>query len=107
MSDQPNNNENLNQKMDQQETKPAVNPEHINIKVVDSESTEVAFKIKRSTPLKKLMDAYCDKQGKSPSSVRFLYDGDRVQPADTPASLGMEDQDTIDVMVEQVGGACY
>jgi small ubiquitin-related modifier len=40
---------------------------------------EVFFKIKRSTQLKKLMDAYCERQGKATSSVRFLYDGIRIQ----------------------------
>jgi len=34
-----------------------------------------------------------------------LYEGDRITEDATPASLEMEDNDTIDVMVEQVGGA--
>jgi hypothetical protein len=62
------------------------NSEHLNIKVTDN-SNEVFFKIKRSTQLKKLMDAFCDRQGKSPQSVRFLYDGQRVQPHDSPDSV--------------------
>ena len=32
---------------------------HINIKVKAQDGTEIYFKIKRSTQLKKLMDAYC------------------------------------------------
>lgn len=32
---------------------------------------------------------------------RFLYDGQRIQDDDTPNSLDMEDNDTIDVMVER------
>lgn len=32
---------------------------------------------------------------------RFLYDGARIQDDDTPASLGMEEGDAIDVMVER------
>ncbi|KAI1315235.1 hypothetical protein EDD11_001067 [Mortierella claussenii] len=75
--------------------------EHINLKVVGQDQSEVFFKIKRSTQLKKLMDAYCDRQGKAVSSVRFLYDGDRIQPTNTPNELEMEDGDSIDVMVEQ------
>ncbi|KAL1936432.1 hypothetical protein VTP01DRAFT_566 [Rhizomucor pusillus] len=78
--------------------------EHINLKVVGSDHNEVFFKIKRSTPLKKLMDAYCERQGKAPGSVRFLYDGNRVAATDTPAQLDMDDGDSIDVMVEQIGG---
>lgn len=30
------------------------------------------------------MEAYCERQGKQPGSVRFLYDGTRVMPQDTP-----------------------
>ncbi|ORZ27135.1 ubiquitin-related domain-containing protein [Lobosporangium transversale] len=80
-------------------------PEHINLKVVGQDQSEVFFKIKRSTALKKLMDAYCDRQGKALNSVRFLYDGERIQPTNTPNELEMEDGDSIDVMVEQVGGS--
>ena len=60
--------------------------EHLNIKVTDN-NNEVFFKIKRSTQLKKLMDAFCDRQGKMPSTVRFLFDGQRVQPTDTPDTV--------------------
>jgi hypothetical protein len=33
--------------------------DHINLRVVSQDSNEVFFKIKRTTPLRKLMDAYC------------------------------------------------
>ncbi|KZT30125.1 ubiquitin-like protein [Neolentinus lepideus HHB14362 ss-1] len=77
----------------------------INIKVVTSAGEEVFFKIKRNTKLSKLQAAYAAKVGKDVSSIRFLYDGQRINEEDTPASLDMEDNDTIDVMVEQVGGS--
>jgi hypothetical protein len=57
--------------------------EHLNIKVTDN-NNEVFFKIKRTTALKKVMDAFCERQGKAPNSVRFLFDGSRVQPTDSP-----------------------
>ncbi|KAF3910328.1 hypothetical protein ABW21_db0208142 [Orbilia brochopaga] len=79
--------------------------EHLNIKVTDN-NNEVFFKIKRSTQLKKLMDAFCERQGKAPSSVRFLFDGSRVQPGDTPDTLDMQDGDTLEVHQEQIGGCC-
>jgi hypothetical protein len=60
--------------------------EHLNIKVTDN-NNEVFFKIKRSTQLKKLMDAFCERQGKAPASVRFLFDGSRVQPTDSPDTV--------------------
>ncbi|RFU74374.1 ubiquitin modifier [Trichoderma arundinaceum] len=62
---------------------PPPNSEHLNIKVTDN-NNEVFFKIKRSTKLEKLMTAFCERQGKSLNSVRFLFDGTRVQPTDTP-----------------------
>ena len=60
--------------------------EHLNIKVTDN-NNEVFFKIKRTTALKKLMDAFCDRQGKAPNTVRFLFDGTRVQATDSPDSV--------------------
>ena len=62
------------------------NPEHLNIKVTDN-NNEVFFKIKRSTQLKKLMDAFCERSGKNPQSVRFLFDGQRVQAHDSPDTV--------------------
>ena len=105
--------------------------EHLNIKVTDN-NNEVFFKIKRTTALSKLMNAFCERQGKAPSSVRFLFDGARVNPTDSPDSvstlpprrtypilqrlhlhsaanlsatqLEMADGDTLEVHQEQIGG---
>ena len=60
--------------------------DHLNIKVTDN-NNEVFFKIKRTTALKKLMDAFCERQGKAPSSVRFLFDGSRVLGTDSPDTV--------------------
>jgi len=87
----------------QEEVKPE-NPDTINIKVVSSSGEEVFFKIKKNTKLSKLQGAYAAKVGKDMASIRFLYEGSRINDDDTPASLDMVDNDTIDVMVEQVGG---
>jgi small ubiquitin-related modifier len=78
--------------------------EVINVKVKGPSGEEVFFKIKPHTWMKKLMDAYCTKSGKASSEVRFLFAGTRVNPTDTPDSLGIEENDTIDAMVEQGGG---
>eukprot|EP01084_Bolivina_argentea_P105258 188435_1 len=80
------------------------NIEHLNLKVKAQDGTEVYFKVKKTTKLKKLMDAYCARVGKEPGSIRFLFDGDRIAPESTPLDLGMEDEDEIDAMVEQHGG---
>ncbi|KID96248.1 Small ubiquitin-related modifier, SUMO, partial [Metarhizium majus ARSEF 297] len=76
--------------------------EHLTIKVTDD--NEMVFKVKRSTKLEKLMNAFCDRQGQSPNSVRFLFEGSRVQPTETPDTLEMQDGDTIEVHQEQIGG---
>lgn len=77
--------------------------EHLNIKVTDG-NNEVFFKIKRSTQLKKLMDAFCERQGKDKKTVRFLFDGQRVNDGDSPDTLEMADGDTLEVHQEQIGG---
>jgi small ubiquitin-related modifier len=77
--------------------------EHLNIKVKQDDS-EIVFKIKRSTPLKKLMNAYCQRQSLEISQIVFLYEGSRIQMEDTPEALGIEDGDEIDAMIHQIGG---
>merc|ERR1712195_427142 len=78
---------------------------HIQLKVKDQQGSEVQFKIKKSTPLRKLMDAYCSRLGLQASQVRFMVDGERIAPDDTAEKLGLEDEDLIDVAMEQTGGA--
>ena len=50
--------------------------EHLNIKV--SDNNELFFKVKRTTQLKKLMGAFCERQGKPRNAVSFPFDGTRV-----------------------------
>ena len=52
--------------------------------------------------MKKLMDAYCARQAVQLNSVRFLFEGKRLEPGHTPKELGMEDNDVIDAMLQQV-----
>ena len=77
----------------------------VNLKVVNAEGNEVFFKIKRTTLMKKLMDAYCKKNGTTRQQVRFLYDGKPLEDEKTPDDYEMDDDDVIDAMVEQVGGS--
>uniref|UniRef100_A0A8C7YMC4 Small ubiquitin-related modifier n=1 Tax=Oryzias sinensis TaxID=183150 RepID=A0A8C7YMC4_9TELE len=80
------------------------NNEHINLKVAGQDGSVVQFKIKRHTPLIKLMKAYCERQGLSMRQIRFRFDGQPINETDTPAQLEMEDEDTIDVFQQQTGG---
>ena len=76
----------------------------IQLKVKNAEGKEVVFKLKSNTPLRKLMDAYCQREGLPADGVRFLYDGERLNRDQTPGELEMEDGDEIDALVEQTGG---
>mmetsp|Transcript_1100 Transcript_1100/g.1531 ORF Transcript_1100/g.1531 Transcript_1100/m.1531 type:complete len:93 (-) Transcript_1100:208-486(-) len=80
------------------------NPEHLNLKVKSQDGNEVFFKVKKTTTFKRVMEAYCGKVGADMGAVRFLFDGNRISPEQTPADLGMEDEDEIDAMVQQTGG---
>ncbi|XP_043853289.1 small ubiquitin-related modifier 2-like [Dromiciops gliroides] len=56
------------------------NKDHINLKVAGQDGSVVQFKMKRHTPLSKLMKAYCERQG---------------------LSLEMEDEVTMDVFQQK------
>nr|AAP34642.1 small ubiquitin-like modifier [Bigelowiella natans] len=88
-----------------EETKDQKPNEHLNLKVKSQDGNEVFFKVKKTTPFKRLMEAYCQKVGAEKSSVRFLFDGDRISGDQTPADLDMQDEDEIDAMVQQTGGS--
>ena len=47
----------------------------------------VHFKIKRNTQLKKLMQAYCDRQGFQMSTIRFMFDGTPIGAETTPSEV--------------------
>ncbi|KAL9844835.1 small ubiquitin-related modifier 3-like isoform 2-T2 [Geothlypis trichas] len=80
--------------------------EHINLKVVGQDRSVVQFRIKRHTPLSKLMKAYCCRQGLSMKYITFLFDGQLIKEEDTPAQLEMEHNDMIEVYQQQTGGGC-
>eukprot|EP00092_Neocalanus_flemingeri_P023484 GFUD01025468.1.p1 GENE.GFUD01025468.1~~GFUD01025468.1.p1 ORF type:complete len:128 (-),score=29.34 GFUD01025468.1:184-567(-) len=80
------------------------NPEHINLKVMGQDGNVVQFKIKRHTALKKLMSTYCERAGLALQTIRFSFDGTRINESDTPKGLDMEDGDTIEVFQQQSGG---
>ncbi|KAM7013530.1 small ubiquitin-related modifier 3-like [Passerculus sandwichensis] len=80
--------------------------EHIDLRVAGQDGSVVQFRIKRHTPLSKLMQAYCCRQGLSMRYIMFLFDGKPIKEADTPAQLEMEHDDTIEVYQQQTGGGC-
>lgn len=68
------------------------------------DSSEIHFKVKMTTHLKKLKESYCQRQGVPMNSLRFLFEGQRIADNHTPKELGMEEEDVIEVYQEQTGG---
>ncbi|KAF6022389.1 SUMO3 [Bugula neritina] len=80
------------------------NTDHVNLRVSNQDGSSVTFKIKKHASLKKLMNAYCAREGIDMNAVKFRFDGVPLNPEDTAADLNMEDDDTIDVFQNQTGG---
>lgn len=76
----------------------------IKIKVSSQSFKDLVFGIKTTTKMAKVMQAFCTRTGLQIHTVRFLFDGARVNEGSTPATLGMEDGDVLDVMVSFEGG---
>lgn len=89
--------------METQDVKKATESDGSNpltIRVINN-GHELFFKVKPTTQFQKIFDAYQQRTG---TTARYLYNGVRVGPQDTPKELDMEDGDVIDAMVEQTGG---
>mmetsp|Transcript_49080 Transcript_49080/g.66881 ORF Transcript_49080/g.66881 Transcript_49080/m.66881 type:complete len:101 (-) Transcript_49080:472-774(-) len=76
----------------------------ITIRVRDQTGEETFFKVKKTTRMEKVFSTYAQRKGVNLASLRFLIDGERINPNQSPAELDMEDHDQIDCMLEQQGG---
>ena len=79
--------------------------EYITAKVVSPDGTSMQFKIKETTPFSKMMDAYCKVKCISKNSVRFVFNGDRLPLDATPKSANLTNDDVVDAVLMQTGGA--
>ena len=79
--------------------------EYIKLKVVGQDSNEIHFRVKMSTQMGKLKKSYAERVGVPISSLRFLFDGRRINDDETPKALEMEQDDVIEVYQEQTGGS--
>jgi small ubiquitin-related modifier len=73
------------------------------VRVKDQRNMVVQFLVERCTRWEKLRDAYCHKKNLCGHEVRFLFDGQRIGRTASPYALRMDDGDTVDAMMEQVG----
>ncbi|KAG6331368.1 hypothetical protein ID866_7719 [Astraeus odoratus] len=84
-----------------------------------NDPTEITVKVKANMQFKKIFEAAEKRFGKEPNTFRFVYDGNRLRPEDTPAEvrpatlcpklhptartqLNLEDGDVIDALIQQV-----
>lgn len=78
----------------------------IQISVASANFEDVVFKIKQTTRFEKLFKTYLQKYNLLDSkAVRFIYEGETIQPDQSPESIGLKDQETIECVIEQEGGA--
>eukprot|EP00529_Nitzschia_sp_RCC80_P031858 CAMPEP_0113480380 /NCGR_PEP_ID=MMETSP0014_2-20120614/21845_1 /TAXON_ID=2857 /ORGANISM="Nitzschia sp." /LENGTH=354 /DNA_ID=CAMNT_0000373807 /DNA_START=14 /DNA_END=1078 /DNA_ORIENTATION=- /assembly_acc=CAM_ASM_000159 len=89
-----------------QDLTPDQNPDPpVRIIVKDQNGMATFFKIKRTTKMAKVFNAYYNLRDADiePTQLRFLLDGEWIDPDDTSESLQLEDDDQIDVILEQCG----
>ena len=67
-------------------------------------SPSLSLHLPISSPSPQVFQTYASRRGVDVSSLRFLLDGERIDAAETPKSLELDDQDQIDCMLEQTGG---
>jgi len=70
----------------------------------DAQGQTCTVKVKPTTPLKKVFDAAEKRFGRDPGTLRFIYEGVRLQPQDRPETHEMESGDIIEAHLEQLGG---
>jgi small ubiquitin-related modifier len=59
--------------------------------------------MRRNQPMGAVFVAFARRKGVEPGSLRFFLGGERFPSEETPASLGLEDDEQVDVMLEQGG----
>merc|ERR1712049_39912 len=78
--------------------------EYIKLKVQGQDSNEIHFRVKMTTQMGKLKKSYAERVGVPINSLRFLFDGRRINDDESPKALEMEQDDIIEVYQEQTGG---
>jgi len=74
------------------------------IKLMSNTGKEVIFSVKPTTKLGTIMHAYCKRLRLNIDSVRFLFDGNRMNEGLLVSQAGLEPDDIIDVQEAVEGG---
>ena len=65
--------------------------------ITGQDSNEIHFRVKQTTQMGKLKKSYSERVGVPVTSLRFLFDGRRINDDETPKALEMEQDDVIEV----------
>ena len=80
---------------------------YIQLQVKDEQGGDAQFKIKKSTPMRKLMGEYCLRFVPPGSHVRFLVQGEVIAPEDTADKLGLKEGDLIIAVLDEDRAISY
>lgn len=69
----------------------------VKIKIRGSNGTDIWFSIRRTMRMSRIMQAYCDRKGVTIFDFLFSFDGHIISPESTPDTLGLKNDDIIDV----------
>jgi serine/threonine protein kinase len=83
-----------------EDVKPA--QQTIYVKIKEGDKPAVTFKAKRGIKFSKIFDAFHNKVGAAPGTYKFMRDGSRVEPTETPDSLDMHEDEHIDAIAQLV-----
>ncbi len=81
---------------------PASRP-YVNVKLRGNDVV-VSFKVAPTATVFKLANAYCQHTKADPLACRYIFEGRRLKMDETVESIGMNEDDEIDVMISQMGG---
>ena len=74
---------------------------YIHLQVRDQQGVNANFEIKKSTPMRKLMDEYCRRFVPQGSHLRLLVQGVVITPEDTADKLGLKEGDLIIAVINE------
>ena len=78
--------------------------DRITLTIRDQADASLTLRIKKTTPFKKVLDAYAKQAKRDPKTCRLYLDGQRLGLEETPAKVEAEEGDLVEVFWEQLGG---
>lgn len=80
------------------------NEECITICVRQQGEDDMYLKTKQSIKFERIFKVYAKLKGVRTNELRFIFDGERIEPTSTPQEMDMYDLDAVDAFRENDGG---